>query len=140
MKNILQITLISCFLCFTPYLFGAAHQNKTTINTTTRIKKKRPSIKKTFQQRWKKIKQNNREKGKHGFGGIIAIVLGLTAIFVILRLTDIIAWSWIWVVSPIWLTLALMILLFLYVMILFLLMPPRRPIEAIPAPEGETIE
>lgn len=32
-----------------------------------------------------------------GFGGILAIV------FIVLKLTDYIGWSWVWVLSPLWL-------------------------------------
>jgi hypothetical protein len=32
-----------------------------------------------------------------GFAGLLAIV------FIVLRLTNVIAWSWLWVLSPLWL-------------------------------------
>ena len=34
----------------------------------------------------------------------------LTILFVALRLTEVITWSWLWVLSPIWMVLALMLL------------------------------
>lgn len=34
--------------------------------------------------------------GGMGLGGV------LTVIFVVLKLTDVIDWSWIWVLSPLW--------------------------------------
>ena len=36
----------------------------------------------------------------------------LTIVFVVLKLTDIIEWSWIWVLSPLWISIVLSILLF----------------------------
>jgi len=32
----------------------------------------------------------------------------LAVIFIVLKLTDLIAWSWVWVLSPIWIGLALL--------------------------------
>lgn len=40
-----------------------------------------------------------------GFGGILFIV------FLILKLTNVIAWSWWWVTAPLWITIALNILI-----------------------------
>ena len=36
----------------------------------------------------------------------------LTIVFVVLKLTDNIDWSWIWVLSPLWISIVLSILLF----------------------------
>ena len=36
----------------------------------------------------------------------------LTLMFVVLKLTNNISWSWIWVLSPIWISIILMILIF----------------------------
>ena len=36
----------------------------------------------------------------------------LTLIFIVLKLTKLIAWSWLWVLSPIWLSGVLMLLVF----------------------------
>lgn len=36
----------------------------------------------------------------------------LTLIFVVLKLTNNISWSWIWVLSPIWISIILIILIF----------------------------
>lgn len=36
----------------------------------------------------------------------------LTLIFIVLKLTNNISWSWIWVLSPIWISIILMILIF----------------------------
>ena len=37
-------------------------------------------------------------------GGGIGFIGALTILFIGLKLTDIIAWSWIWVLSPIWIS------------------------------------
>lgn len=42
----------------------------------------------------------------------------LTILFVILKLTSTIAWSWIWIVSPIWLYILLIIVLYAIQMLL----------------------
>ena len=39
-----------------------------------------------------------------GFGGLLTIV------FIILKLTNVIAWSWLWVLAPLWIGVALSIL------------------------------
>ena len=36
----------------------------------------------------------------------------LTLIFVVLKLTNNISWSWVWVLSPIWISIILMIFIF----------------------------
>jgi len=44
-------------------------------------------------------------------GGIGFIGL-LTILFIALKLTGTITWSWIWVLSPVWITVVLIVLLF----------------------------
>lgn len=44
--------------------------------------------------------------GGIGFGGLLTIV------FIVLKLTGYISWSWWWVLSPIWIGFALFILIF----------------------------
>lgn len=39
----------------------------------------------------------------------------LTIVFVVLKLTDVIGWSWIWVLSPLWISFALFVVLTLLV-------------------------
>ena len=46
----------------------------------------------------------------------------LTIVFVVLKLTDVIAWSWWWVLSPIWITGSVVIVL---VMLLAMLGGPE---------------
>jgi hypothetical protein len=49
------------------------------------------------------------------------IPIGITAIFVILKLTNIIKWSWFWVLFPLWLWLVVVILLFTAVIVVAIL-------------------
>jgi len=42
-----------------------------------------------------------------GFAGL------LTLVFVILKLTKVIAWSWLWVLSPAWISVLLTVLIFI---------------------------
>lgn len=50
-----------------------------------------------------------------GFSGL------LTILFVGLKLTKIISWSWWWILSPLWITYALIIIIFAIVLIIALL-------------------
>lgn len=51
----------------------------------------------------------NEVKGNGGIGfcGLLAIV------FIVLKLTKVISWSWWWVLSPIWIPMALVVVLLL---------------------------
>ena len=49
--------------------------------------------------------------GKNNSSGGIGFVGLLTIVFIVLKLTKIINWSWIWVISPIWITIVLVILI-----------------------------
>lgn len=42
-----------------------------------------------------------------GFGGLLAIA------FIVLKLTGFIAWSWLWVLSPIWIPIIFVLFVFL---------------------------
>ena len=46
-----------------------------------------------------------------GFGGILFIV------FLILKLTNVIAWSWWWVTAPLWIPIAITIVIFIFIVI-----------------------
>lgn len=43
---------------------------------------------------------NEKKSGGVGFCGVLAIV------FIVLKLTGVIAWSWLWVLAPIWIPIA----------------------------------
>lgn len=48
--------------------------------------------------------ENNKTSGGIGFTGLLTIV------FIVLKLTKVISWSWLWVLSPLWISLALILL------------------------------
>ena len=58
-------------------------------------------------------KSNNSSSGI-GIAGVLGIV------FIVLKLCDVIAWSWLWVLSPFWIPLSI-VLAILVVMFLFFL-------------------
>lgn len=135
MKIIFQILLFSFGLFLNQTAFAAAHFEyfpaKELKNLT--LKENSKSAKKSWRKPNYRIKK---EKGKHGFGGIISVISGITALFVVLKLTNLINWSWLWVISPIWITLVLVVLIIIYVLISFLLIPNPPKIEEIPLEEN----
>lgn len=64
-----------------------------------------------------------RESSNTSSGGIGFVGL-LTIVFITLKLTGIIAWSWWWVLSPLWIS-AIVVLALLGAIILFLLLRKR---------------
>jgi len=57
--------------------------------------------------------QNNKEVKTVGLGFADA----LTLLFIALKLTDHITWSWIWVLSPIWISISILALFFLIILL-----------------------
>lgn len=51
------------------------------------------------------------------FGGLTTEIL--TAIFIILKLTNLVAWAWVWVLSPLWIDAIISIILSLIMTIIF---------------------
>ena len=49
-----------------------------------------------------------------GFAGLLAIA------FIVLKLTGVITWSWLWVLSPIWISFALFIVILLVVAVVLI--------------------
>lgn len=49
--------------------------------------------------------KNNSTAGGIGFCGLLTIV------FIVLKLTKVITWSWIWVLAPIWMPMAIWLVL-----------------------------
>jgi hypothetical protein len=49
--------------------------------------------------------KNNEKSGGIGFCGLLAIA------FIVLKLCGVIAWSWLWVLSPLWIPIALALLI-----------------------------
>ena len=60
-------------------------------------------------------KENNTSSGGIGFIGLLTIV------FIVLKLCKVIAWSWLWVLAPIWIMLGLYLTLIAIAGILFLI-------------------
>lgn len=68
----------------------------------------------------KKVKDSwnlYKESKKKGLGLMTTLILLLTVTFVVLKLLEIIMWSWIWVLAPLWIPIALFILLFIVALI-----------------------
>lgn len=57
------------------------------------------------------MENNNKTSGGIGFFGL------LTLLFIGLKLCDVIAWSWLWVLAPLWIPTALALLLVVIVLI-----------------------
>lgn len=51
------------------------------------------------------MSSNNSSNGGIGFAGLLTIV------FIILKLTHVIDWSWVWVLAPAWISLGLWLIL-----------------------------
>jgi membrane protein YdbS with pleckstrin-like domain len=63
-------------------------------------------------RRHKMSDNTNNTSGGIGFVGLLTIV------FIILKLTKVISWSWWWVISPIWISIALGLLIVLLPLII----------------------
>lgn len=53
--------------------------------------------------------------GGIGFAGL------LTVVFIVLKLTGVIAWSWWWVLSPLWISVGVAVLVLIIVGVMFLI-------------------
>lgn len=53
--------------------------------------------------------ENNSTKGGIGIGTLLCII------FIVLKLCHVIAWPWVWVLSPVWIPLALVFFIFICV-------------------------
>lgn len=56
--------------------------------------------------------ENKNSSGGIGFTGLLTIV------FIVLKLTKIINWSWLWVLSPLWISILLITILTLIILII----------------------
>ena len=56
------------------------------------------------------MKQNNTATGGVTFSGLLLIA------FIVLRLTNVITWSWVWVLAPLWVPIVLFIIAFAIIM------------------------
>ena len=57
------------------------------------------------------MKNNNKTSNGIGFTGLLTIA------FIVLKLCGVIAWSWLWVLAPLWIPVALAFLLLVIVLI-----------------------
>jgi len=57
------------------------------------------------------VKQSTSVRGGVGFAGL------LTVAFVVLKLCNVIQWSWIWVLSPLWISFLAAVLIFVGILI-----------------------
>ena len=61
---------------------------------------------------------SNSSNNKNGSaGGCIGLVGLLTIALIVLRLCKVIAWPWVWVLSPVWISAALVLTVFVIVVI-----------------------
>lgn len=60
-------------------------------------------------------------KKSNGSSGGIGFVGALTIAFIVLKLTKVISWSWVWVLSPIWISAAIAALIIVIAFILIAL-------------------
>ena len=61
------------------------------------------------------VTKNENKNYGIGFTGLLAIV------FIVLKLTNVIEWSWVWVLSPIWIPIAIYIFVLLIAIIVAIL-------------------
>ena len=59
-----------------------------------------------------------KETSGSGASGGIGFVGLLTVAFVVLKLTKVIAWTWLWVLSPLWISVALTIAILIIVWVI----------------------
>ena len=67
--------------------------------------------------------RNNTTAGGIGFCGLLAVT------FIVLKLTGIINWSWLWVLAPIWIPTAITIAIIVIVLIVVLVKETLRALE-----------
>ena len=60
-----------------------------------------------------------------GGGGGIGFAGLLTIVFIVLKLTGVIAWSWLWVLSPLWIGFGLFLLVMLVLLVIALIANKR---------------
>lgn len=68
---------------------------------------------------WKEFKEQRTQENGIGFGSMLALLLGVA--FIVLKLTGVIFWSWLWVLAPFWIPIALTIVILLFVLIVGLI-------------------
>ena len=64
------------------------------------------------------MNRNNNSGGGSSVGGISFGSL-LTLVFIVLKLTGVIDWSWVWVLSPLWISAIIILLLVIILHIIY---------------------
>ena len=67
--------------------------------------------------------RNNTTAGGIGFCGLLAVA------FIVLKLTGVINWSWLWVLAPIWIPTAITLAIIVTVLIVVLVKETLRALE-----------
>lgn len=60
-------------------------------------------------------------------GGSLGFVGALTILFVALKLTNVINWSWLWVLAPIWISWGLVLIIILIAAGVFVALEAKKP-------------
>lgn len=79
------------------------------------------------------------KNGKGGSAGGIGLLGLLTLIFITLKLTGVIGWSWWWVLSPLWIPAAIAVLIFTVMLIGVIIVAIGKASE-IPVAKGENLD
>jgi len=51
------------------------------------------------------------ERNSRGMGALELLIVLLTVVFITLKLTEVIDWSWRWILAPIWIPIVLVLIL-----------------------------
>lgn len=132
MKTTIQLLLLSLGLLLYQNARAAVHFDVKPVSQKEQSVSKK-SIKKHLKKWTTSTKKTKRKK--HPERWFLGIILGLTGLFVGLKLSGIILWSWLWVLAPIWIIAVLMILILIYVTLLFLFMSKPKQLESLPKEE-----
>lgn len=62
----------------------------------------------------------NENRNNNSTAGVIGFCDLLTIVFIVLKLTGVISWSWLWVLAPIWIPVAIILAMLLVVLIVVL--------------------
>lgn len=131
MKLSIRVLLIAGFLfCFNLSVNAASSVKNASVEHSSESETFKNKTKQFFQkhivkkakkkvQAIKAVWSSYKEESRNGPGLSTLLVLLLTATFVTLKLTGIIAWSWLWVLSPLWIPIALGIVGLLVGLIVF---------------------
>ncbi len=101
----------------------AAKSKETTAKSKKSIKPRsetKKSLKKSFKSKFLKTKKTTKLKKNAIYYIGFAFTTSLLILFIALKLTKVIAWSWLWVLSPLWIPAAVALLVLLIVVIVLI--------------------